>query len=96
MTTQAAFTARLDRASFALIAGAPKRKARQLRRRANAAIAGLTLESYVAWINREADGFALMGADGWRERGVTTAPELARILDAECRRNREKEERYAD
>ena len=42
-------------------------------------------------VGRDADVFALMGADKWRAQGVTTAAELAAILSAECRRNREKE-----
>ncbi len=101
MTSQAVLTARLNRIVLRLVTDATKgekpvsrRKARQLRRRFSAALREMTLETYVAWCNRAADGFDLMGADQWRERGVTTAPQLAALLDAEHRRNMEKEARY--
>lgn len=101
MTDQATLAARLSRITLRLVTDATKgekpvskRKARQLQRRFNAALREMTLESYVAWCNRAAHGFELMGADHWRARGITTATELGRLLDAEHRRNMEKEERY--
>jgi hypothetical protein len=93
--TDALQIARLDRATAPLIAGtASGRKSRQLRRRAARAIGAMSLDAYVAWLNR--DGGSLIGADAWRARGVTTAAALGRILDAEHRRNVEKSERYGD
>lgn len=53
-----------------------------------------TLDEYVAWINRDATTFALMGADAWRERGITTASALGALLDAEHERNMRKEAMY--
>lgn len=101
MITQAVLTARLNRITPRFITDATKgerplskRKQRQLKRRFNAALREMTLDTYVAWCNRDAEGFALMGADQWRARGITTAVDLGRLLDAEHRRNMEKEERY--
>lgn len=97
MTSQAVLAARLDRASARLGDAArpvSKRKRRQLKRRFDAALGEMTLDAYVGWINADAEGFQLMGADSWRAQGVTTALELARVLDAEHRRNVEKSERY--
>ncbi len=89
--TDAVFTARFDRA-VAIIEAAPSaRKVRKARSRLAAAVRGLSLDAYVARLNRDAGDFALIGADKWRAQGVTTAAELAAILSAECRRNREKE-----
>lgn len=53
-----------------------------------------TLAEYVAWINRDATTFALMGAAEWAERGITTASALGDLLDAECERERRKEAMY--
>lgn len=98
--TDAVFTARLARAQAAYRAALTtgrKRKARQARRRINAAIAGLSLGGYLDFLNRDAgEAFALAGAAYWRERGVTSALQLALILDAEHARNVEKSERYGD
>lgn len=101
MTAQTVLLARLTRISERLVTDATKgekplskRKHRQLKRRFNVALAEMTLESYVLWINRGADGFELMGANDWRAQGVTTAVELGRILDAETRRAIEKDSRY--
>jgi hypothetical protein len=55
---------------------------------------GWTLDEYVEWINRDSSVFALMGADKWRERGIHTASELGRLLDAEHERNMRKEAMY--
>jgi len=101
MTAQTVLLARLTRISERLVTDTTKgekplskRKHRQLKRRFNAALAEMTLEAYVLWINRGADGFELMGANEWRKQGVTTALELGRVLDAEHRRNLEKERFY--
>lgn len=101
MTSQAILAARLSRITEQLVTDATKgekpvsrRKHRQLKRRFNAALAEMTLESYVDWCNRGDDVFALAPAVFWRERGITTALDLARVLDAEHRRNVEKSERY--
>ena len=48
---------------------------------------GWTVAEYVAWINRDAHTFELMGAAEWAERGIHTASELGRLLDAEHERN---------
>lgn len=96
--TDAVFFARLTRASDAITraANAPnRRKLRQARRRFNAALRGISLEGYVEWCNRDAEGFALAPAASWRERGITTAWDLGRLLDAAHQRNLEKERRYA-
>jgi hypothetical protein len=53
-----------------------------------------TLAEYVAWINRDAATFALMGAAEWAERGITTASALGDLLDAENERNLRKEAMY--
>lgn len=55
---------------------------------------GWTLEEYVAWLNRDATAFALMGAAEWRERGITTAAALGALLDAEHERELRKEAMY--
>lgn len=55
---------------------------------------GWTIAEYIAWINRDSQGFELMGADCWAERGITTASALGHYLDAEHARNMEKERRY--
>lgn len=102
MTSQAVLTARLDRVVSRLVTDATKgekpvskRKHRQLKRRFDSALREMTLDSYVAWCNRDPGG-NLMGADGWRERGVTTALGLARILDAEWRKEAAELARYPD
>ncbi len=53
---------------------------------------GWTVEEYVAWINRDAQSFELMGAAEWAERGIHTASALGRLLDAEHERNCRKED----
>ena len=53
-----------------------------------------TLAEYVAWINRDSQGFELMGAAEWAERGITTASALGNLLDAEHERNMRKEAMY--
>ena len=53
-----------------------------------------TLDEYVAWINRDAATFALMGAAEWRARGIHTASALGELLDAEHERNMRKEAMY--
>lgn len=94
--TDAIQIARLDRARDRLQSGAlSRRKTRQLRRRAIRAVGAMSLDGFVAWINRDAQGFALMGADSWRAQGVTTAAALGAILDREARREREEAEREA-
>jgi len=55
---------------------------------------GWTLDEYVAWINRDATTFALMGAAEWRARGIHTASALGELLDAEHERNMRKEAMY--
>lgn len=55
---------------------------------------GWTLAEYVAWINRDSATFALMGAEAWEERGITTASALGELLDAEHERNIRKESMY--
>jgi hypothetical protein len=52
---------------------------------------GWTVAEYVAWINRDAQGFALMDAAEWAERGIHTASALGALLDAEHERNVRKE-----
>ena len=89
--TDAVLIARFDRAVAVIEAAPSARKVRKARSRLAAAVRDLSLDAYVARLNRDADVFALMGADKWRAQGVTTAAELAAILSAECRRNREKE-----
>ena len=89
--TDAVFTARFDRAQAVIAAAPSARKVRKARSRLAAAIRGLSLEGYVARLNRDAGDFALMGADRWRERGVTTAEGLAALLTAEHRRNMQRE-----
>ncbi len=55
---------------------------------------GWTIAEYIAWINRDSECFALMGADCWAERGITTASALGAVLDAEHDRNMRKEAMY--
>lgn len=96
LTTAVAFN-RLTIAAAAVeaaITANRRRKSLAWARRFNRVLALTTLDDYVAWINRDGETFALMGADHWRARGVTTAPRLGRLLDAEARRSQEKEERY--
>lgn len=90
----AVYTARLTRAADALSAARAacrKRKARQARRRFDAALRLISLDGFVAWINRDAQGFELMGADEWRRTGVTSAVQLGKVLDAEVERERRKD-----
>lgn len=103
MPTQAQLSARLDRATTALTDACiarNQRKVRRARSRAFAAVAAMSLDDYIAHINRDAHGFALSaditGPNGWNARGIATAPDLARLLDAEHERNRAKYAMYDD
>jgi hypothetical protein len=53
-----------------------------------------SVAEYVAWINRDAAGFALMDAPEWAVRGIHTASALGALLDAEHERNMRKESMY--
>ena len=94
ITTEAVFIARLDRASAACRAAhdaGRRRKQRQARRRFNAALQQVSLAGFLTHLNRDAGDFKLTeDLAHWAESGVTTAPELARLLDAEHRRNLRK------
>ena len=91
--SDAVLIARLDRAIAVIVAAPSKRKVRQARTRADRVIGAVSLDAYVAWLNR--DGGGLIGADRWRERGVTTARALGDILNGEVRRAKWKD-RYND